>query len=259
MRTTLLRFMAAFAGCLAALILSWAALGGGRAATAAPAAPAAVAATITQTVALFPTRDNTLYETTLGKVSNGAGQHLFAGKTDTGAIRRGLLAFDLSVIPPGATVLSATLTLTMSKTIGGESVVALHAVTAGWGEGASDAAGEEGAGATAEVGDATWLHTFYDTDLWGQPGGDFEPVPSAATAVEGPGVYHWASPGLSADVASWLAGPATHHGWALLGDETADRTAKRFDSRENDPANRPRLTITYSAVVERVLVPVIVK
>lgn len=242
------------------LVLAVVALGGRLApATAAPPPLAAPRDTITETIALAPSQDNTLYESTLGTISNGAGQHLFAGNTGNGGIRRGLLAFDLSDIPAGATVLSATLTLTMSKTIAGETPVALHALTAEWGEGTSDALGEEGAGATATPGDATWLHTFFNTDLWAQPGGDFEVAPSAVTPVGGPGMYVWASPGLVADVAAWLANPSGNFGWALVGDETAATTAKRFDSRENGPANRPRLTVTYMVGAERAFTPVVVR
>ena len=240
------------------LLLAAVALGG-RPAIAAQPQPATPRAAVTETVALTPALDNTLYESTLGTISNGAGQHFFAGTTGNGGVRRGLLAFDLSSIPAGATVLSATLTLTMSKTIAGETPVALHALTAAWGEGTSDALGEEGAGATATPGDATWLHTFFDTDLWANPGGDFDPAPSAVTPVDGPGVYEWASPALVADVAGWLANPSGNFGWALLGDESANSTAKRFDSRENDAANRPRLTVTYTVAVERVFTPVVVR
>ncbi len=221
--------------------------------------PAAPLALITRTVTLQPLRDNTLYEFELGTISNGAGQYFFAGKTDSGTIRRGLLAFDLGGIPAGATVLSASLTLNMSKSIAGETAVALHAVSADWGEGVSAALGEEGAGAKAEPGDATWLHTFYDTDFWATPGGDFDPTPSAVTPVNGAGTYTWASPALTSDVAAWVADPATNFGWALLGDETTNRTATRFDSRENEAANRPRLTIAFVVELSAVFVPLIVK
>lgn len=241
---------------LAGLILpalTWLIISAGPA-TAAPQRPAAVGL-----ITLLPLQDNTLYESEPGTISNGAGHYLFAGKTDNGAIRRGLLAFDLGAIPPGAVVVSASLTLNLSKSIAGETPVALHTLSAAWGEGASAALGEEGAGATAEPGDATWRHTFYDTDFWAAPGGDFDPTPSAVTSVGDPGAYTWASPALVADVAAWLADPATNFGWALLGDETTNRTAKRFDSRENEPANQPRLTITYTVELSQVFAPLIVK
>lgn len=229
-----------------------------RTATAAPLPPSTLSPHLPTAVGLItlqPIQDNTLYESDLGTISNGAGQHFFAGKTDNGTIRRGLLAFDLGAIPPGAVVVSASLTLTMSKSLPGDAAVALHTLSAAWGEGPSDALGEEGAGDAAQPGDATWLNTFYDSDLWATPGGDFDPAPSAITVVGGPGAYTWASPALTGDVAAWLADPATNFGWALLGDETANRTAKRFDSRENEPTARPRLTVTFVVESSQVFVP----
>jgi len=39
---------------------------------------------------------------------------------------------------------------------------------------------EENAGDDAAPGDATWIHTFYDTEDWDSPGGDFVASPSAS-------------------------------------------------------------------------------
>jgi hypothetical protein len=214
--------------------------------------------TIVETVRLAPTQDNTLYESEAGNISNGAGEYLFAGQTQRGELRRGLLAFDLSAIPPSATVISATLTLTMSKTIAGETPVTLHAAAAAWGEGASDALGDEGAGAAAEPGDATWRYRFFSSDAWAAPGGDFAAGASAMTPVAGSGAYTWAGAGLTADVAAWVRDPASNFGWVLLGDETAPTTAKRFDSRENAPENRPLLVVVYAVGAFRAWTPVVV-
>lgn len=211
----------------------------------------------TITVDLEPVKDNTLYESELGTVSNGKGQFLFAGNTGNGDARRALLAFDVAGnIPASATILSATLTLNMSRSMAAESPVAIHAVAKDWGEGESDAVGEEGAGATATSGDATWLHTFFDTATWTQPGGDYNPTATATTAVSGVGSYSWQSPALVADVEGWLAAPETNFGWIVIGNESAATSAKRFDSREAANAeNRPRLTITYEADVTQVFLP----
>ena len=73
-------------------------------------------------------------------MSNGAGQYFFAGRTAQAAnsIRRGLIEFDIAGnIPTGSIVVSATLQLTMSRTIAGSQPVALHRLTADWGEGTS--------------------------------------------------------------------------------------------------------------------------
>ena len=64
-----------------------------------------------------PDRDNTLYEEAsqqegcFASTSNGAGQYLFSGFTNSGEERRAVLRFDLSSIPPGSTVTAATVTL----------------------------------------------------------------------------------------------------------------------------------------------------
>lgn len=195
-----------------------------------------------------PTKDNTLYESGNGSLSNGAGDYFFVGKTNSGQIRRGLVAFDLTgKLPVSATIVSATLQLHMSKTSGGQHAVSLHRVLADWGQGSSNAASNEGGGVTATSGDATWLHTLFNTTLWQTPGGDFVPTTTATVAVADVDFYRWSSPGLLADVQAWLTNPASNFGWALIGNEAASGTAKRFDTRENSvAANRPQLIIVYN-------------
>ncbi|MFN2135246.1 MAG: ScyD/ScyE family protein [Candidatus Promineifilaceae bacterium] len=203
------------------------------------------------TVSLDAAKDNTLYESETGMVSNGQGQHFFAGaagaKSGTPSLRRGVIAFDVSAdVPAGATILGATLELNMSKTIVDDKAVTLHPLMKDWGEGASDADGEEGAGATAATGDATWLHNIYDTEMWSTAGGDFEATASASTVVGGIGKYAWSSAQVTADVQEWLDNPDGNYGWLLLGDESGTTSVKRFDTRENpQEENRPKLIIEY--------------
>jgi hypothetical protein len=48
-------------------------------------------------------------------------------------------------------------------------------------------------------------------------------------------------------VQAWLDTPANNFGWILIGDETTNGTAKRFNSREHPtPDNRPQLTIAFN-------------
>jgi len=220
---------------------------------------------ITRTVVLTPTKDNTLYENNDGATSNGIGAFFFVGKTAGGSIRRGLMAFDMAgSLPPGATVVSASVQLQMSKTSGGAATVGLHRALADWGEGTSDASGNEGQGAAATTGDATWLHTFYDTALWQTPGGDFVPTATVSTTVDGIGSYTWAStPTLVAEVQGWLTTPANNFGWVVVGDESANGTAKRFTARESGAAaNRPQLTVVYTVTetaLSNIYLPIIQK
>ncbi len=201
-------------------------------------------------VTLDPIQDNTLCEDTSGSLSNGAGQHMFAGRTASGHIRRSALAFDIaSHVPAGSTVNSVALTLHMSRTISGPQTIALYRLLVAWGEGISDAGGQEGSCTASTTGDATWVHTFWPTDFWITPGGDFSPTVSASQTVDGVGFYAWGpTVDMVADVQAWLDAPATNFGWLLLGDETALPTSKRFDTRENpELSQRPNLTINFTS------------
>lgn len=200
-------------------------------------------------VTIGPSKDNTLYEDITGALSNGAGESFFVGRVNlTGQtlIRRGLLAFDVAgSVPSGATILGVTLTLKMSLTISGDQTIGLHRALADWGEGTSVGSGM---GAPSTPGDATWIHTFFNTSFWSTAGGDFSPTPSATRQVSGVAFYTWAStPGLVSDVQAWLDSPSTNFGWLILGNETTFPTSKRFETRENSiPGNRPMLTIDYT-------------
>ena len=194
-----------------------------------------------------PVKDNTLYEYVPadGDMSNGIGDHFFAGKTGMGYIRRAVLAFDIAgSVPPGSTITSVSLTIHMSRTaLTDARTVELHRLLADWGEGTSDASANEGQGAPATANDATWRHRFYDTVLWTTQGGDFSATVSATQSVGAIGDYTWSSAQMVTDVQTWLDTPATNFGWLVLGDESTSVTAKRFDTRES--ATPPVLTIQY--------------
>ena len=175
--------------------------------------------------------------------------HLFVGNTNSGNTRRALLRFDVAgAVPPGATVTAVSLRMRMSKTRGGGVTVTLHRVLADWGEAGSNASGPEGRGASAQTGDATWAHRFFDGEEWASPGGDFATEPSGSTQVGGTGSDTWPSAErMVADVQSWLDDPEASFGWLLKGSEIGRQTAKRFDSRENGTVgNRPQLTIDFT-------------
>jgi hypothetical protein len=201
------------------------------------------------TVTLSPSKDNTLIQNTTGSLSNGMGFQFFAGRVGfMGGLtnRRGMIAFDIAgSVPAGATITSASLTLHLSLSNTGAQNVSLHVLTKDWGEGTSASGG--GSGDMATEGDATWLHTFFDTSFWDEPGGDFEAPALATTSVAAPGFYTWTSPELVASVQAWLADPASNFGWIVVGNEAWVQTSKGFASRENPiAAQRPALTVEYS-------------
>jgi spore coat protein A len=192
-------------------------------------------------------KDNTLYDEFEGAISNGKGQHFFVGTNNSGNVRRGVIAFDTSIIPPGSTITAATLRLSMSRTRAGNQQVTLHRLTTDWGEGDSRGFGEEGAGNASEPGDATWIHRFYNTVFWSAPGGDFISTPSATTSVGGVGFYTWSGSGVVANVQAWVNDPSSNFGWLLKTNELSNPTAKRFDTRQNLLSNlQPSLSVTYT-------------
>jgi hypothetical protein len=211
-------------------------------------APAVARADI---VTVAASLDNTIFSED-GGLSNGAGDYFFAGRTkgtDGTELRRGLVAFDVAgALPPGATINSVTLTLYMSRTRTQDETVDLHRILADWGEGTSHADGEEGKGAAATAGDATWSHRLWPGTAWSSPGGDFAASPSASAVVGGQnGDYSWSSAGMVTDVQSWLDSPSSNYGWILIGNEVDTRVVKRFNSDESSDANRrPELEIDFT-------------
>ncbi len=198
-------------------------------------------------VELTPVKDNSLFESTAGDLSNGIGPHLYIGNTNGGQIRRALIAFDIAgTLPADAQIESVTLTMHVSNASPGSGARAasLHKVLADWGEAGSDAGSPGGRGAAAQTGDATWLHRLFDTELWDTPGGDFDDTPSATTNLDAIGDYTWSTTDMTDDVRDWLERPEENFGWIVIGDESGNGTAKRLDSRESSTG--PVLAITFS-------------
>ena len=209
-----------------------------------------IPATGPQTVEVRPSRDTTIYDD--ATLANGAGEWVFAGVTRVGAIRRALMMFDLTgAVPAGATIDSAALTLTVSQSSTGEQPISLYEMLTAWSVRASDAETNEGKGAVALPGDATWESTGLG-GTWGTAGGDHAPTPLATTPVAATGTTpSWGSEGeLIALVQRWVNEPASNHGVLLIGNEEAKHTAKRFDALENisgfPEPHPPILTIEYT-------------
>lgn len=212
---------------------------------------------LAETVFIEASQDNTLYESSQGALSNGAGTNLFSGQTDGKGVRRAVFAFkDLGAIPSGATISSVKLHLYLNKENSSATMMNLLRLQSDWGEGASNASGAEGQGASAQTGDATWNHTFFDNMTWTTPGGDFSQAPRAQMMVGGLGAKVFgSSAAMIGDVEDWLANPAGNFGWILVANET-EVSAKRFTSREGGQEDRrPRLEIEYSMESEPAPVP----
>src|ERR1044071_8502062 len=103
-----------------------------------------------QTASLFASKDATLQQDANGGYADGKGVFFFVGKTlesPGAALRRTVIAFDLTSIPANATVTAASLSLTVSK-IGPAPApgnVSLFKLLKDWNEGPSIGGGTGGA------------------------------------------------------------------------------------------------------------------
>jgi hypothetical protein len=210
------------------------------------------------TISLTAQQDAALYESTDGSIANGAGQYLFAGRTNqapVGALRRSVIQFNLAgAIPEGAEIVAARLVMNLSQLNGGEAQVSLHRSLSAWTSGSSDPSGGEGSGAPATAGDATWIHSSWSGpasgSFWNAAGGDFVSQASASVTTAATGLYTWSSAGLLSDVRMFAAAPSLNFGWFIIGPESSMGVTRRFDSSESASAGGivPRLEVEWTVV-----------
>lgn len=199
-----------------------------------------------------PVADATLFAIEANRAS-GAGAHLFIGTIASGDPRRALMRFDLSAIPPGSTITSASLRIFADRAAIGsapQDTATLHKLLAPWGESSSNSGGS-GAGDIADPGDATWTERFFATDParpWGTAGGDFA-ADGASIPLASTGSFAWTdAPEMLADLQAWVDDPSSNHGWLIRGNEVSSQNAKRLISREGG-SNGPLLTLQYALPV----------
>lgn len=208
-------------------------------------------------VILQPIADATIFQNNPNNGS-GASNGLFVGTNMTGAVRRSLIAFDLTGIPINATIQSVELRLTLGQISGGSppaSVsVSAHRVLNSWAEGTtqqqnppSDTLSGMGQGASAVAGDVTWNARVHSETPWTTAGGDFTTVGVATTVGAMIGsTYTFSSPQLLTDVQDWVGSPATNKGWAIKADESTPNTLRGFYSSEvATDSLRPSLAVTF--------------
>ncbi|MDA2922332.1 DNRLRE domain-containing protein [Patescibacteria group bacterium AH-259-L07] len=146
---------------------------------------------------------------------------------DIGYNRRGFIWFNLSSIPDGSTITSATLYLREAQTYGVTRTVAIHRMTQNWTEGG-----------------VTWS-TYDGINAWSSGGGDYDTTSTATAIVSWTGVLKWDSWDVTAGVSDFINGTYPNYGW-LIKDSNEDTSEAYwfFDSRE--AANQPYLIVNYS-------------
>lgn len=200
------------------------------------------------TLQVTPVADGTLFAPA-GNVASGSGPYLFVGAIASGDARRAVLRFDLSAIPPGSTVQSASLRVVVDRAAIASSPddrARLHVITAPWGEGLSASSG--GSGDIAKLNDVTWTQRFHlaqPPQAWAQAGGDYL-SDYIAIGMPGTGAFTWPdSAALRQHIQAWVDNPAANHGWLIRDDEVSSQNAKRLISREGGP-EAPQLTVEYA-------------
>lgn len=178
----------------------------------------------------------------------GALEWFDAGRDGVNGIRRGLIRFDLSNLPPGSSITSAVVQLTVVKVPSQSpinSTFDLFRLLAHWGEGIQTFNN----GGAAFDDEATWNARLYGTAHWTEPGAKKDAVATpSASAVVGDSmgeIVSWSGPGLVRDVQFWLDNPASNYGWLLTSqDEVSNRSVRGFSARQSG-STAGRLLIGY--------------
>ena len=217
-------------------------------------------------ITLPAVQDNVIYSES--NLSYGAGTCLQVGRPTISTerqplIRRSLLRFDLSAIPPGSRIVSARLNLFRFLPGGPGDRLYLHRLNQDWGEG-DEGAGDECTARPKQWGRpptemaSTWNYRFFGAKtVWstesGAPlrGGNFETAFSDSGSFPGwMQVVVLEGSGITRDVTGWVEDRSSNHGWIMRGDETQGGTGARYASRQHpDPTLRPTLTVLFTRVV----------
>ncbi len=166
--------------------------------------------------------DTDIYEGTTG-INYGTSIDIVAGRDNAGKQDKILIKFDLSGLPAGATLTSATLRLNLVGTSGtGTFNIGLYKII------------------------KTWIET---TATWSNfsSGGNYDSTQQAVTSVAlgSTGFKEWAVPVVM--VNGWIAAPSTNYGLALVFESSTKGPDYQFASKENTTvANRPQLVINYT-------------
>jgi hypothetical protein len=146
---------------------------------------------------------------------------------------RALIAFDVSALPPGSSVVNATLRVTIIELPPSPAPIDVHVVTESWSEGSL--AGAPGvSNYLVRQGASSWT-----TAGCGLPGS----AGAAVTAMSATGLGQTTVSLPVPIVQQWVTQPASNNGVVLIA-RSDDST--RFTTSEGTPAaNRPVLTVVY--------------
>ena len=205
----------------------------------------------TNQIAEIPaSKDTTLYQSSTGS-SNGLGESFWTSAGTGADAVHALLAFDIAAsVPAGATIVDASLELSVLSTSGATPSFRLFPVTRdpsfAWVEGNANAAGDESAPPAALNGAATWSHRQWHVSNpqapWATPGGDGVLPSLRNLTVTQTGLLVIESANLLENVRTLHTDPAAFDGMQVF----PLSGAIRFASAEHPTTSlRPKLFVEY--------------
>ena len=170
--------------------------------------------------------------------NTGSGKQLWL--SNGGSAHNALVEFNLSNLPPGARVLSATLDLYNNATDAAtDGVISVHRITRSWVEGSGVQTG------TTPADGVSW-DAYDGVNAWTTPGGDYDPREIASAPVPDLSA-RWYTFDVSSLVTDWLNGTHFNHG-VLVRVSGGSVTKLHFVTGDDNlnPDQHPKLTITYA-------------
>lgn len=150
-------------------------------------------------------------------------------KTDSESNKqfRGLLEFDLSSLPTGVKIVSASLEIYLDSTLGASDTVSIHSLSSNWVE--------------SEV---TWLERESGQN-WSSAGGDYVASASGSFLTDSVG---WKAADLTSLAQQWSDTPTSNNGVILASAATSGNNEKKYVSSDDnvDPSLHPKLTLVYT-------------
>jgi uncharacterized repeat protein (TIGR01451 family) len=178
-----------------------------------------------------PAAGQDTYISAASSVQNYGTQTQITTSSQTNSGARALVRFDLSVIPSGATIVSATFEMYyfFSKPSTTESL-RVHRVLRDW----------------TETG-ATWRSTD-GVNSWTAQGGDYDGTVIASASLT-TAVNVWKQWTITSLVQGWVSGAYPNQGMILESPAASGNNDRQFYSSDylTDPTLRPKLTIVYAA------------
>lgn len=175
----------------------------------------------TSTIQLSPVADSYLYQFT-ASTNYGTDTQIQIYPRTPSWTKRGIIKFDLSSLPPDATINSAVLYLHEATTYGSTRTIGAYRVTAGWNE---------------------------NMATWDSLGSSFDSTASATATLTWDGILGWDTWNLITDVQDFFSGAKANYGW-LLRDTNEDSSEQYwyFNSKEA-AGNRPYLEVSYTSAI----------